>query len=166
VERQSTSAYITWDITWTLCNACNPTFFDWSGVPHAHVECAPCMSTLDRKCTLFKMIINFFLRCVVFWHYIVYIELLYSVTIFELVWTWNKGAVVENAKKCWLYPTFPYIGEVLNILCACGGFTYVSVIMWRRLSYLSDISTKPTGQSHLQQLVLLEELHLSSRSQL
>jgi len=30
------------------------------------------------------------------------------VTNFEIVWTWNKVAVVENAKKCRLYPTFPY----------------------------------------------------------
>jgi len=40
--------------------------------------------------------------------HIVYIELLYCVINFELVWTWNKVAVVENAKKCRLYPTFPY----------------------------------------------------------
>ena len=34
-ERQSASAYFTWDITWTLCNACNPTF-------HWPVRCTPC----------------------------------------------------------------------------------------------------------------------------
>jgi len=45
--------------------------------------------TLHRKSTLFKLIINFFLNCVVFmfWHDVVYIELLYCVTNFELVWT-------------------------------------------------------------------------------
>jgi len=89
-------------------------FIDRSGVPHhAHVECAPGMGrgTLDRKSTLFKLIVQFFLKGVVFmfWHDIVYIELLYWVTNFELVWTWNKVAVVEIAKKCRLHPTFPYI---------------------------------------------------------
>jgi len=45
--------------------------------------------TLDRKSTLFKLIVRFFLKGVVFmfWHDIVYIELLYCVTNFELVWT-------------------------------------------------------------------------------
>jgi len=63
--------------------------FDRSGVPHAHVEYAPCMGTLDRKSTLFKLIVNCFLKGVVFmfWHDIVCIELLYCVTNFELVWT-------------------------------------------------------------------------------
>jgi len=53
----------------------------WS-VPHA-------WGTLDRKSTLFKSIVNFFLKGVIFmvWHDIVYIELLYSMTNFELVWT-------------------------------------------------------------------------------
>jgi len=27
MERQSASAYFTWIITWTLCNACNPTSY-------------------------------------------------------------------------------------------------------------------------------------------
>jgi len=42
---------------------------------------------LDRKSTLFKLIIKVFLKGVVFmfWHDIVYIELLYCVTNFELV---------------------------------------------------------------------------------
>ena len=72
--------------------------------------------TLDRKSTLFKSIVKFFLKGVIFmfWHDIVYTELLYCVTNFELVWTWNKVAVVENAKECRLYPTFPYIQT-----CAC-----------------------------------------------
>ena len=110
VERQSASAYVTWDITWILCNACNPTFFDRSGVPHA-------WGTLDRKNTLFKLIIKFFVKGVIFmfWHDIVHIELLYCLTNFELVWTWNKVAVVENAKKCWLYPIFPYLHFSLKI---------------------------------------------------
>ena len=53
-----------------------------SSVPHA-------WSTLDRKSTLFKLIVNVFLKGVVFmfWHYIVYIDLLYCVTNLELVWT-------------------------------------------------------------------------------
>ena len=49
-----------------------------------------------------------------FWYDIVYLDLFYCVTNFELVWTWNKVAVVENAKKCRLYPTFPYLSlEIL-----------------------------------------------------
>jgi len=53
-----------------------------SSVPHA-------WGTLDKKSTLFKLIVNFFLKGVafMFWHDIVYIELLYCVTNFELVWT-------------------------------------------------------------------------------
>jgi len=35
MEKQSASAYFTWAITWTLCNACNPTFY-WP------VRCTPC----------------------------------------------------------------------------------------------------------------------------
>ena len=52
-----------------------------SSVPHA-------WGTSDRKSTLFKLIVKFFLKGVVFmfWHGIVYIELLYCVTNFELVW--------------------------------------------------------------------------------
>ena len=53
-----------------------------SSVPHA-------WGTLDRKSTLFKLIVKFFLTGVVFmfWHDIAYIELLYCVTNFELVLT-------------------------------------------------------------------------------
>jgi len=53
-----------------------------SSVPYA-------WGTLDRKCTHFKFILKFFLKGVVsmFWHDMVYIELLYCVTKFELVWT-------------------------------------------------------------------------------
>jgi len=42
--------------------------------------------TLDRKSTLFKLIVKFFLKGVVFmfWQDIVYIELLYCVTNFDL----------------------------------------------------------------------------------
>ena len=45
--------------------------------------------TLDRKSILFKSIVIYFLKGSVFmfWHDIVYIELLYCVTNFELVWT-------------------------------------------------------------------------------
>jgi len=53
-----------------------------SSVPHV-------WGTLDRKSTLFKLIVKFFPKSVVFmfWYDIVYIELLYCVTNFELVWT-------------------------------------------------------------------------------
>ena len=42
---------------------------------------------LDRKSTLFKLIVQYFLKGVIFmlWYDIVYIELLYCVTNFELV---------------------------------------------------------------------------------
>jgi len=45
--------------------------------------------TLERKSSLFKLIAKFFLKGVVFvfWHDLVYIELHYCVTKFELVWT-------------------------------------------------------------------------------
>jgi len=45
--------------------------------------------TLDSKSTLFRLIVKLFLKGVVFMflHDIVYIELLYCVTNFELVWT-------------------------------------------------------------------------------
>ena len=84
-------------------------FIDWSGPSHAHVSVPHTWGTLDRKSTLFKLIVKFFLKGVVFmfWHD-VYIELLHCVTNFELVWTWNKVAVVEIEKMCRLYPTFPY----------------------------------------------------------
>jgi len=51
-----------------------------SSVPHA-------WSTFDRKSTLFELIVKFFLQGIVFmfWHDIVFIELLYCVTNFELV---------------------------------------------------------------------------------
>jgi len=47
------------------------------------------MGTLHRKNTLFKLSLNFVLKVVVFmfWHDIVYMELLYCVTNFEVVWT-------------------------------------------------------------------------------
>ena len=113
VERQSARACFTWDISISpehypmhatqllLTGQVCP--MPMSSVPHA-------WGTLDRKSTLFKLIAIFFLKGVVFmfWHDIVYIELFYCVTNFELVWTW-RVAVVENAKKCRLYPTFPYI---------------------------------------------------------
>jgi len=53
-----------------------------SSVPHA-------IGTLDRNSTLFRLIVNFFLKGVVFvfWHDIVCIELLHCVTNFERVWT-------------------------------------------------------------------------------
>jgi len=53
-----------------------------SSVPNA-------LGTLDRISTLFKLIVNVFLKDVVsmLWHDIVYMELRYCVTTFELVWT-------------------------------------------------------------------------------
>jgi len=47
------------------------------------------LGTLNKKNILFKLIIHFFLNGVVFmfWHDILYIELVYCVTKFELVWT-------------------------------------------------------------------------------
>jgi len=64
-------------------------FIDRSGVPHAHVECASGLGHTRQKSPLFKLIVKCFLKGVVFvfWHDIVYIELLYCVTNFELVWT-------------------------------------------------------------------------------
>ena len=80
----------------------------------------PMLMSLDRKNTFYKFIVKFFLNGVVFmfWHDIVYIELLYCVTNFELVWTSNKVAVVENAKKCRLYPTFPHF----QVICPYFGW--------------------------------------------
>jgi len=51
-----------------------------------------------------------------FWHDIVHIELLHFVTNFELVLTWNKIAVVENAKTCRLYTTFPYTKQMFVLV--------------------------------------------------
>jgi len=53
-----------------------------SSVPNA-------WGTLDRKSTLFELIVQFFLKGVVFmfWHDIVYIEMLYCVTNSKFVWT-------------------------------------------------------------------------------
>jgi len=85
-------------------------FIDRSGVPHAHVKCAPCMGYTRQKKYPFQLIVEFFLKGVVFifWHDIAHIELLYCVTNFELVWTWNKVAVFENANKFRLHPTVLY----------------------------------------------------------
>ena len=102
MKRQSASAYFTWDITWTLFNACNPTFY-WP------VKCTQCSCRVcprhgahsTEKAPFLKLIVKFFLKSVafMFWHDIVYIDLLYCVTNFELAWIWNKVRVVENAKK-------------------------------------------------------------------
>jgi len=127
VERQSASAYFTWNITWTLCSACNTTFY-WP------VRCTPRSCRLDRKSTFYKLIVKFFLNGVVFmfWHDIVYIELLYCVTNFELVLTWNKVAVVENAKMCRLYPTFP----LFQVICPYFGL----IIAFR---FVCDVTIAP-----------------------
>ena len=110
VVRQSASAYYTWDITWTLCNACDPAFY-WP------VRCSPCSCQVcsmhgvhSTEKVPFSIDCRIFSKGVVFifWHHIAHIELLYCVTNFELVWTWNKVAVFEDAKKSRLYPTLPY----------------------------------------------------------
>jgi len=88
-----------------------------SSVPHA-------WGILDRKNTLFKLIAKFVLKGnnFMFGHDIVYIELLYCERNFELVWTGNKVAVVENANKCRLYPTFPYRKMYGQLLHRCIQF--------------------------------------------
>jgi len=47
-----------------------------------------CPMKWDRESTLFKLIVKCFLKggIFMFWHDIVYVELLYYVTIFEVVW--------------------------------------------------------------------------------
>ena len=64
-------------------------FIDRSGIPNAHVECTPGMGHIRQKSTLFEFVVKFFLKDIVFmfWHDIMYIELLHCVTNFELVWT-------------------------------------------------------------------------------
>jgi len=98
------------------------------GMQHNFLLTGQVYPTLDRKSTFHKLIVNFFLNGVVFmfWHDIVYIELLYCVTNFKLVWTCTKVAVVENAKKCRLYPTFPlfqvicpHFGWIIAFRCVC-----------------------------------------------
>jgi len=42
VERQSASAYFTWGITWTSCNACNLAFY-------GPVRCTPGMGHTRQK---------------------------------------------------------------------------------------------------------------------
>ena len=65
-------------------------------------------------CKIFLMGVVF-----MFWHDIVYIQLLYCITNFELVWTWNKAVVVENAKKCRQNSTFPILFKTNK--CHYGG---------------------------------------------
>jgi len=81
-----------------------------SGVPHA-------CGTPDRKSTLFKLVVNFFLKGVVFmfWHDIVYIELVYCVTTSKHVLTWNKVAVVKNVKSvnCTPPPNITYAPKIV-----------------------------------------------------
>jgi len=101
-----------------FCNACNPTFY-WS-VRCTPCSCwvCPCMGHTRQKSLLFKLIVKFFLKGVVFmfWHDIVYIELLYCVTHFQLIWNWNKIVVVENAKKCRQNSTFPFYSKQINVI--------------------------------------------------
>jgi len=85
-------------------------FIYQSSVPHVHVECASGMGHVRQK-KYPLMGVQFLLQGIVFmfWHNVAYIELLYCVTNFELVWTWVKAAVVRNAKKRRLCPNFPYM---------------------------------------------------------
>ena len=111
VQRQSASAYFTWDVHVNIMQCMQHNFLVTGHVYPMLMSSVPqAWGTPDRKSNFYKLIVDFFLNGVVFmfWHDIVYIELLYCVTNFELVWTCNKVAVVKNAKKCRLYPTFPY----------------------------------------------------------
>jgi len=78
--------------------------------------------------TLYKLIAKFVLKDVVFmfWHDIVYVELLYCVTNFELVCSWNKAAVVENEKKCRLYPSVPYVSVITGKQTASEDWNYIT----------------------------------------
>ena len=63
-------------------------FIYQSSVPHVHVECASGMGHVRQK-KYPLMGVQFLLQGIVFmfWHNVAYIELLYCVTNFELVWT-------------------------------------------------------------------------------
>jgi len=102
VERQSASACLTWDITWTLCNACNPTFIDRSSVPHAHVECASGIGHIRQKYP-FEIDCKFFSegRCFydLAWYCVYRVPLLCD-KFWACLDLKSKVAVVENAKKC------------------------------------------------------------------
>ena len=95
----------------------NQLFFTCQVYPMLMSNAFHTWGTIDRKSTLFKLIAKFFQTSVnfMFWHDIVYIELLYCVTNFQFVWIWNKVAVIENATKCRVYPTFPYLHFSLKI---------------------------------------------------
>jgi len=76
VKEQLASAYFTWDITWTICNACSQTFIDRTNVPYTDVECALGMGTLDRKIHLFSLVgrcINIFA-----WYFVCSVALLFN----------------------------------------------------------------------------------------
>ena len=64
-------------------------FIDRLSVSDAHVEYALGMGHIRQKKYPFELMVKFFLKGVVFmfWHDVVYIELLYCVTNIELVWT-------------------------------------------------------------------------------
>jgi len=62
MEKQSASAYFARDITWTLCNACNPTFY-WP------VRCTPCSC---RVCHTRQKKYSFQIDCnIFFWRAVV-----------------------------------------------------------------------------------------------
>ena len=152
VERQSARAYFTWDITWTWCNACNPTFF-WS-VRCTLCSCRVCpqaWGTFDRKSAHFELIANFFLNGVVFmfWNDNFHIELLYWVKHFELVWTWNKVAVVENAKSVDCTPPSPTFLTAFDIGKGSSHYciNWYRSCLWMSLS--SEISICNTIHKYL-----------------
>ena len=117
-------------------------FIDRSGVPHAHIEWAQAWGTLDRKSTLFKLIVKFFLKGVVFMflHDIVYIELLYCVTNFELVWTWNSKLVWtwkqwlkrQKSVDCTHFPLTTFVWYPKIVAEKVGYFKQVKTF-WRPL---------------------------------
>ena len=159
MERQSASAYFTWDITWTLCNACNPTFY-WPVrcTPNSCRVCPMPWAHATEKAPFLNWLQKFFLKGVVFlfWHDIVYIDLLYYVTNFELVCTWNKVAVIENAKSVDCTPPFTTSLTQRNVLKATVPDRMVwlpkpaCVIVAVRLSKaLKDAHSKESSNLHV-----------------
>jgi len=90
VERQSASAYFTWDNHVNIMQCMQPNFLLTSQVYPMLMSSVPkTWGKFDGKRTLVKLIVKFFLKgiALMFWLGIVYIELVYCVTNFELAWT-------------------------------------------------------------------------------
>jgi len=111
--------------------ACNPTFY-WQ------VKCTPCSCRVCPRHGAHSTEKYPFLNCFwnVFWKalfsYFVCIKLLYFMTTFELVWTWNKVAVVENAQKRRLYPTFHFTKYSCTVSCLLSSFVNFGDGSWRQ----------------------------------